>query len=122
MASESSSTANLRPALLKFKQILPNSKADDVSIQENETQSSRNWSRQTSPRIIREQEKFQGLLRELFTPAKGTSVFQSLAKLYQKAIRAGLRVAKANQEEILCWYRYAEGCEKRVNGIRANNV
>ncbi|CAG8494173.1 14556_t:CDS:1 [Funneliformis caledonium] len=109
-------------------------RADDVSIQENETQSSRNSSRQTSPRITREQERFQGLLRELSTPAKGeqaevddnddvgTSVFQSLAKLYQKAIRAGLRVAKANQEEILCWHRYAEGCEKRVNDIRANNV
>ncbi|CAG8604183.1 8526_t:CDS:10 [Funneliformis caledonium] len=54
-----------------------------------------------------------GLLRELSTSVKGeqaevddndvvsTSVFQSLARR-QKAIRAGLRVAKANQEEILC--------------------
>ncbi|CAB5395931.1 unnamed protein product [Rhizophagus irregularis] len=45
--------------------------ADDVSIQENETQLRRNLSRQTSPRIIREQERFQGLLRELSTPVKG---------------------------------------------------
>jgi hypothetical protein len=73
------------------------------------------------------------LLRELSTPAKGeqaevddndyvdTPVSQSLARLYQKATRAGLRVAKANQEEILCWYRYAERYEKRVNDIRVNN-
>ena len=95
------------------------------NVQESESQSRRNSSRRrTSPRITREQEKFQALLQELSTPAKGEkaenvdeeedadgSVSQSLARLYQKATRAGLRVAKANQDEILCWYKYAEGFE-----------
>ena len=97
-------------------------------MQESESQSRRNSSRRrTSPRITREQEKFQALLQELSTPAKGEkaenvdeeedadgSVSQSLARLYQKATRAGLRVTKANQDEILCWYKYAEGFENRV--------
>ncbi|CAB4391152.1 unnamed protein product [Rhizophagus irregularis] len=96
---------------------------DDTNVQESESQSRRNSSRRrTSPRITREQEKFQALLQELSTPAKGEkaenvdeeedtdgSVSQSLARLYQKATRAGLRVTKANQDEILCWYKYAEG-------------
>ncbi|CAB5371956.1 unnamed protein product [Rhizophagus irregularis] len=63
----------------------------------------------SSSRVTREQERFQGLLQELSTPAKGEaendddakedgdgSVSQSLTRLYQKATRAGLRVAKAN--------------------------
>src|SRR4051794_13666396 len=98
---------------------------DDTNVQESESQSRRNSSRRrTSPRITREQEKFQALLQELSTPAKGEkaenvdeeedadgSVSQSLARLHQKATRAGLRVTKANQDEILCWYKYAEGFE-----------
>ena len=104
---------------------------DDTNVQESESQSRRNSSRRrTSPRITREQEKFQALLQELSTPAKGEkaenvdeeedadgSVSQSLARLYQKATRAGLRVTKANQDEILCWYKYAEGFENRVREI-----
>ena len=108
---------------------------DDASVQESESQSRRNSSRRrTSPRITREQEKFQALLQELSTPAKGEkaenvdeeedadgSVSQSLARLYQKATRAGLRVTKANQDEILCWYKYAEGFENRVREIRSQD-
>src|SRR6266496_339632 len=45
---------------------------NDTNVQESESQSRRNSSRRrTSPRITREQEKFQVLLQELFTPAKG---------------------------------------------------
>jgi hypothetical protein len=108
---------------------------DDTNVQESESQSRRNSSRrQTSPRITREQEKFQALLQELSTPTKGEkaenvdeeedadgSVSQSLARLYQKATRAGLRVTKANQDEILCWYKYAEGFENRVREIRSQD-
>ncbi|GET57630.1 uncharacterized protein OCT59_015181 [Rhizophagus irregularis] len=108
---------------------------DDTNVQESESQSRRNSSRRrTSPRITREQEKFQALLQELSTPAKGEraenvdeeedangSVSQSLARLYQKATRAGLRVTKANQDEILCWYKYAEGFKNRVREIRSQD-
>ncbi|CAB4489561.1 unnamed protein product [Rhizophagus irregularis] len=109
---------------------------NDTNVQESESQSRRNSSRRrTSPRITREQEKFQALLQELSTPAKGEkaenvdeeedadgSVSQSLARLYQKATRAGLRVTKANQDEILCWYKYAEGFENRVREIRSQDT
>ncbi|GES91998.1 hypothetical protein GLOIN_2v1470034 [Rhizophagus clarus] len=109
---------------------------DDTNVQASESQSRRNSSRRrTSPRITREQEKFQALLQELSTPAKGEkaenvdeeedadgSVSQSLARLYQKATRAGLRVTKANQDEILCWYKYAEGFENRVREIRSQDT
>ncbi|CAG8700642.1 6755_t:CDS:2, partial [Funneliformis mosseae] len=45
---------------------------DDTNMQESESQSRRNSSRRrTSPRITREQKKFQALLQELSTPAKG---------------------------------------------------
>ncbi|PKY46509.1 hypothetical protein RhiirA4_461393 [Rhizophagus irregularis] len=60
-------------------------------------------------RNLNREEILQGGLRELSTPAKGEaendddakedgdgSVSQSLTRLYQKATRAGLRVAKAN--------------------------
>src|SRR5436190_9628287 len=85
---------------------------DDTNVQESESQSRRNSSRrQTSTRITRVQEKFQALLQELSMPAKGEkaendddrSASQSLARLYQKAT-AGLRIIKANQDVILCWY------------------
>ncbi|CAG8572180.1 132_t:CDS:2 [Acaulospora colombiana] len=49
------------------------------------------------------------------------STSQSLARLYQKASRAGARVIKANQEEFLCWYQYAEGFENRVIEIRSKD-
>ncbi|CAI2179583.1 10213_t:CDS:2 [Funneliformis geosporum] len=83
--------------------------------------SSRQSLRRTSPRITCEQERFQVLLQELSTPAKGEKAenddakengdgasSQSLVRLYQKATRAGLHVTKANQDEILCWYKHAE--------------
>ncbi|CAG8777881.1 3209_t:CDS:2, partial [Funneliformis caledonium] len=45
---------------------------DDTNVQENESQSRRNSSRRwTFPKITRKQEKFQALLQELSTPAKG---------------------------------------------------
>ncbi|GBB88667.1 hypothetical protein RclHR1_15220008 [Rhizophagus clarus] len=48
---------------------------DDTNVQESESQSRRNSSRRrTSLRITREQEKFQALLQELSTPAKGEKV------------------------------------------------
>ncbi|RHZ69772.1 hypothetical protein Glove_278g41 [Diversispora epigaea] len=89
-------------------------------------------SRQASPKITREQDKLQGLLQELSTPTKGEtdeddvegsedSISQSLARLYQKASLAEKRVTKANQDEILCWYHYAEGFEKKVKDITDNN-
>ncbi|CAG8723014.1 5733_t:CDS:1, partial [Funneliformis mosseae] len=39
------------------------------------------------------------------------SASQSLARLYQKQL-VRITVAKTNQDEILCWYKYAEGFEK----------
>ncbi|GET56565.1 uncharacterized protein OCT59_017214 [Rhizophagus irregularis] len=51
------------------------------------------------------------------------SISQSLARLYQKATRAGLRVAKANQDEIfLCWSRvYCEVAQHHL-GITETNL
>ncbi|CAG8727933.1 11619_t:CDS:2, partial [Funneliformis mosseae] len=70
-------------------------------------------SRETSPRINREQERFRGLLHKLSTPIKGEttetnnedegsggSISQNLARLFQKAIKAEKRVTQAYQEEI----------------------
>ena len=69
------------------------------------------------------------MITELSTPAKGESdeadeneipdgsLSQSLARLYQKAIKAEKRVTYAKQGEIWCWYHYAEGFEKRVKEI-----
>src|SRR5256885_6979602 len=48
-------------------------------------------------------------------------VSQSLAQLYQKATRAKLRITKANQDEILYRYKYAEGFENRVRDIRTQD-
>ena len=99
---------------------------DDTNLQESESQS-REFHQEDGPL----QEKFQALLQELSTPAKGEkaenvdeeedAVSQSLARLYQKATRAGLCVTKANQDEILCWYKYAEGFENRVREIRSQD-
>ena len=96
--------------------------------------SSQQSSRGSSPRNTRSQDRFQELLRELSTPVRGEpveandeeetgedSVPKSLAQLYQKAIKAGLQVTKANQEEISCWYNYAKGCEDRVKAIRESD-
>ncbi|PKY61221.1 hypothetical protein RhiirA4_521531 [Rhizophagus irregularis] len=108
---------------------------DDTNVQESESQSKRNSSRRwTSPKITRKQEKFQALLQELSISAKGEkaknvdkeedadgSVFQSLAQLYQKATCTRLRIIKANQDEILCWYKYAEGFENRVREIKSQD-
>ncbi|RIA83741.1 hypothetical protein C1645_785555, partial [Glomus cerebriforme] len=98
---------------------------DDTNVQESESQSRRNSSRRwTSPRITREQEKFQALLQELFTPAKGEkakNVDEEEEDADGSATRAGLRVTKANQDEILCWYKYAEGFENRVRDIRTQD-
>ncbi len=105
---------------------------DDINVQESESQSRRNSSRRrTSSRITREQEKFQILLQELSTSAKGEkaknvneeedadgSVLQSLVWLYQKATYVRLHITKANQDEILCWYKYAKGFKNRVREIR----
>ncbi|RGB36912.1 hypothetical protein C1646_757507 [Rhizophagus diaphanus] len=79
-------------------------------------------------------DRFQELLRELTIPVRGEpveandeeetgedSVPKSLARLYQKAIKAGLRATKANQEEISCWYNYAKSCEDRVKAIRESD-
>jgi len=41
--------------------------------------------------------------------------------LRRKATRAELRIAKANQNEILYWYKYAEGFENRVRDIRSQD-
>jgi hypothetical protein len=74
-------------------------------------------------------------LQELSTTTKGekaenvddaeenanSSASQSLAQLYQKAIHVKLCVAKVNQDEILCWYKYAERFENRVKDIRSQD-
>lgn len=97
------------------------------------TDSKTRTSRQSSPKIDRDRNKLQGLLQELSTPIKGEtnededdegsgdSMSQSLARLYQKASLAEKRVTKANQDEILCWYNYAEGFENKVKEIRSND-
>ncbi|CAB5210390.1 unnamed protein product [Rhizophagus irregularis] len=109
---------------------------NDTNVQESESQSRRNSSRRrTSPRITREQEKFQALLQELSTPAKGEkaenvdeeedadgSVSQSLARLYQKATRAGLRVTKANQMKFYVGINTLKGFENRVREIRSQDT
>ncbi|CAG8737060.1 1801_t:CDS:1, partial [Funneliformis mosseae] len=73
------------------------------------------------------------LLQELSIPAKGEpeeendseegggSISQNLARLYKKASLAEKRVMKAKQDEILCWYRFAESFEKRVKEIMNSN-
>ncbi|CAG8551575.1 11571_t:CDS:2 [Cetraspora pellucida] len=97
---------------------------DDTNVQESESQLRRNSSRRrTSPRITREQEKFQVLLQELSTPAKGERAenVDEEEDADGSATRAGLRVTKANQDEILCWYKYAEGFENRVRDIRTQD-
>ncbi|GET04432.1 hypothetical protein GLOIN_2v1470034 [Rhizophagus clarus] len=87
---------------------------DDTNVQESESQSRRNSSRRrTSPRITREQEKFQALLQELSTPAKG----ERAENVDEEEDADG----SANQDEILCWYKYADGFENRVRDIRTQD-
>ncbi|CAG8535954.1 10657_t:CDS:2, partial [Diversispora eburnea] len=86
-----------------------------------------------SPRVIHEQDKFQELLQELSTPIKGEPteinddegieglILHSLVQLYQKVMKARLKVIKVDQEEILCWYYYTKGCEDRVKEIMEND-
>ncbi|RHZ69112.1 hypothetical protein Glove_290g116 [Diversispora epigaea] len=45
---------------------------------------------------------------------------KNLSILYQKACRAEMRVMKAKQEEITCWYYYGKGFEERVEAILNN--
>ncbi|RHZ80845.1 hypothetical protein Glove_131g93 [Diversispora epigaea] len=85
-------------------------------------------SRQASPKIAREQDKLLGLIRELSSPVEGETAEikkgeseNSLARLYQKALKAENRVTQAYQEEIRCWYYYAEEFEKKVMSIRDND-
>ncbi|CAG8845465.1 22071_t:CDS:1, partial [Racocetra persica] len=89
---------------------------------------------QSSPKISREQDTLQGLLKELSTPIKGesaeinddfvegseNSISKNLVRLYQKACSAETRVMKANQEEISCWYHYGKGYEERIDDIVKN--
>ena len=42
---------------------------------------------------------------------------QSLARLYQKATHAGLCITKANQDEILCWYKYTEEIRSQDSSV-----
>ncbi|CAI2165099.1 10179_t:CDS:2 [Funneliformis geosporum] len=90
--------------------------------------------RETSPRTNREQERFRGLLHELSTPIKEEttetnnedessegSILQNLARLFQKAIKAEKCVTQAYQEEIYCWYYYAEQFEKSVKDVKVND-
>jgi hypothetical protein len=115
----------------------PDASNRSANVQTNDdtrNRSSQQSSRGSSPRNTRSQDRFQELLRELSTPVRGEpveandeeetgedSVPKSLARLYQKAMKAGLRATKANQEEISCWYNYAKGCEDRVKAIRESD-
>ncbi|RHZ62038.1 hypothetical protein Glove_344g16 [Diversispora epigaea] len=81
-----------------------------------------------------ERDIVQSLLGELSTPIKGETVEamidedennknsapKNLSILYQKACRAEMRVMKAKQEEITCWYYYGKGFEERVEAILNN--
>ncbi|CAG8586749.1 1075_t:CDS:2, partial [Ambispora gerdemannii] len=89
---------------------------------------------QTSSKDTDEGDIVQSLLGELSTPIKGETVEamidedennknsapKNLGVLYQKACRAEMRVMKANQEEVACWYYYGKGFEGRVEDILKN--
>jgi hypothetical protein len=50
-------------------------------------------------------------------PLNETSPAQVLAQLYRDAIKAEEAASLGNQKEILCWYKYGEAHENRVNEI-----
>ncbi|CAG8593412.1 13444_t:CDS:1 [Ambispora gerdemannii] len=129
------STTNVYIMPDSTKQLKPSNSEDqsnannenDTTMEENDTNQVRS-SRQSSPKIARDQDKLLGLIRELSTPVKGETgeintgeSENSLARLYQKALKAENRVTQAYQEEIRCWYYYAEEFEKKVMGIRDND-
>ncbi|CAG8537294.1 14848_t:CDS:2 [Cetraspora pellucida] len=104
------------------KQLKPTNSEDqsnDITMKENNTQ---------------ERDIVQSLLEELSTPIKGKTVKamidkdednknsapKNLSILYQKACRAEMRVMKAKQEEITCWYYYGKEFEKRIKAILKN--
>jgi hypothetical protein len=104
------------PIYKLIRQLKPMLSKEMIAL-ESRNRSSQQSSRGSSSRNTRSQDKFQELLRELSTPVRGEtveanveeetgedSVSKSLARLYQKAIKTGLRATKANQEEITCWY------------------
>ncbi|RGB34394.1 hypothetical protein C1646_815401 [Rhizophagus diaphanus] len=68
-------------------------------------------------------DRFQELLRELFTPVRREPVKANDEEKTEEdsAMKAGLQAMKANQEEISCWYNYAKGCEDRVKMIRESD-
>ncbi|RHZ84150.1 hypothetical protein Glove_85g68 [Diversispora epigaea] len=98
---------------------------DNEKVNDNE----QDLSKDTDERDI-----VQSLLGELSTPIKGETVEamidedennknsapKNLSILYQKACRAEMRVMKAKQEEITCWYYYGKGFEERVEAILNN--
>ncbi|CAG8587653.1 5505_t:CDS:2 [Diversispora eburnea] len=99
---------------------------NSLSTQEQATNPITN--EKASPKIAREQDKLLELIRELSSPVEGETAEikkgeseNSLARLYQKALKAKNRVTQAYQEEIRCWYYYAEEFEKKVMSIRDND-
>ncbi len=49
------------------------------------------------------------------------SISQNLARLFQKVIKTKKRITQAYQEEIHCWYYYAEWFEKSVKDVKDND-
>ncbi|CAG8805212.1 12141_t:CDS:1, partial [Racocetra fulgida] len=79
-----------------------------------------------------ESEKVQGLIKELSMPREPIddndrenktreSKPKTLLQLYYNASRAEKRVTRAYQEEIRCWYLFAEKFEERVKEIKNDN-
>ncbi|CAJ0852377.1 5006_t:CDS:2, partial [Entrophospora sp. SA101] len=88
-------------------------------------------------RITRAQRRVDNIIQELGMPVEGvmndvneeehdqTEATESagvlMARLYRKACRAEMHASNATQKEILCWYRYGEKHENRVNEILSSN-
>ncbi|CAG8667159.1 11917_t:CDS:2, partial [Diversispora eburnea] len=52
----------------------------------------------------------------------GGTMSQILARLYRKASLAEKQVVKANQDEIMSWYCFAESFKKKVKEIMDNDM
>ncbi|CAI2181460.1 6460_t:CDS:2 [Funneliformis geosporum] len=84
---------------------------DEDSLADNIANTQIQSSREISPRTNREQERFRGLLYELSTSIKGGTT-----ETNNEDEGSG-----AYQEEIHCWYYYAERFEKSVKDVKDND-
>ncbi|CAI2195657.1 14172_t:CDS:2, partial [Funneliformis geosporum] len=74
-----------------------------------------------SDNTIEGEDSLVGLLHELSTPIKGKTTETNNEDEGSEAIKAEKHVTQAYQEEIPCWYYYAEKFKKNVRDIRNND-